>query len=242
MLNSELQSQTQDFKVVRSSSITTTVELRPSSLFDEVAKGLEAECERLAPYAGYKPIELLSASNIRKYCSTLIWMRCQYVSEESSKAFVGYRSLYRNVEVPVFVYQLAISIGEAYDSDYAIRFMPAYSPDSKEILSVDQMKEISEAFLTLRTIGFASVVGMPNERSGELSFMACCHVEEVVRSYKDSHPVYGFLASFFQQTELNEITGLMCRVIYGYDSDYKLAVRRIISAVSAHQPRTTTSD
>jgi acyl-CoA synthetase (AMP-forming)/AMP-acid ligase II len=117
-----------------------------------------------------------------------------------------------------------------------------YSIDSKEILSVDQMKEISDAFLTLRAIGFASVVGMPNERSGELGFMACCHVEEVVTSYKDSHPIYGFLASFFQQAQLNEITGLMCRIVYGYDSDYKLAVRRIISNVSAHQPKTVASD
>lgn len=242
MYNSQLQSLTEDFKKVRSSYITTTVDVRPSPLFDEVAKGLEAECVRLVPYTGNNLTTLLSADNIRRYCCTLIWMRCQHVSDEPSKAFVGYRTLYRNVEVPVFVYQLAISIGEACDSDYSIRFIPVYSIDSKEILSVDQMKEISDAFLTLRSLGFASVVGMPNERSGELGFMACCHVEEVVTSYKDSHPVYGFMASFFQQAQLNEITGLMCRIVYGYDSDYKLAVRRIISNVSAHQPRTVASD
>jgi len=236
MINSGLQSSTQDFKKMRDSFVTTTVDMTPSKLLDEVAKGIKTECDRLAPYAEYKPVSCLEVEDIHKYLSTLIWMRCQKVSSEFNKSFLPYKRLYNNVVVPTFVYQLAISIGEATDSDYAIRFVPAYSIDSKELLSVDQMSEISDVFLSLAPVGFSHVIGMPKETSGELDFMACCHVDEVVRSYKDSHPVYGFMAAFFAQKELNEITGLMCRVIYGYDSDYKITIRRIMSSLSAKQP------
>lgn len=236
MINANLQSATQDFKKVRSSFVTTTVEMKPSVLLSNVANGIKAECERLAPYSGFKAVSDLEVEDIHKYLSTLIWMRCQHVNNEPSKAYANYRKIYRHVEVPVFVYQLTISIGEACDSDFSIRFVPEYSINSKELLSVDQMSDLSDVFMTLRSIGFASVTGLPNDKTGELDFMACCHVDEVVRSYKDSHPVYGFMAAFFEQQKLNEITGMMCRVIYGYDSDYQVTIRRIMESLSSKHP------
>jgi hypothetical protein len=226
----------EDFKKARESYVTTTVDVTPSELLMEVARCVKSECDRLVPYAEYKPVASLSVEDIHKYFSTLTWMRCQHVQDATSKIYLAYRNLYKIVEVPTFIYQLMISIGEVLDSDYAIRFQPVYSVDSKELLSVEQMKQVSDVFLDLRSLGFSSVTGMPNDREGELGFMACCHVKGVVTSYKDSHPVYGFLAAFFKQQELNEITGLMSRIIYGYDSDYILAVRGILSSLKAHQP------
>lgn len=243
MINASLQSIVEtDYKKIHDSFVETLVEMNPSKLLKEVAEGIKAECDRLAPYAGFKPVADLSVEDIHKYFHTLVWMRCKHVADQVDKSYSLYRTVYKVCEVPTFIYQLMISIGEAIDSDYSIRFIPGYSIEDTNLLSVEQMKNISNVFLALKPLGFSSVTGMPSERSGELDFMACCHVKEVVRSYKDSHPVYGFLAAFFQQTELNSITGMMCRIIYGYDSDYEIAVRRIVSAVSAHQPASKTSD
>jgi len=94
------------------------------------------------------------------------------------------------------------------------------------------MREISDVMTTLVTSGFKVVFGLPLTYEGELEFMAMLHIENVVKSYRESHPVYGFLASFFKHLELNEITGRLSRIVYGYDEDYSVNIQRIISSVS----------
>jgi hypothetical protein len=236
MINTTLSSTLEDAKKMREQVVTVNVEVEPSKLMDSLAEGLLAEILRLVPYQGYKLTEELSVEDILKYLLTLIWMRVCHVNSETSKAYAGYRNLAKRVEVPAIVYQLMICIGEAFDKDFSIRFLPRYSVDSEMLLSPDELLALSDIMLNLKEIGFACVTGLPRTREGELDFMAICHVEEVVKSYRDSHPVYGFLASFFAQKELNEVTGLMCRIVYGYDSDYQMYIREALRITKAVQP------
>lgn len=213
--------------------IEVSVEMKPSKMMESLSKGLMSETIRLFPYAGNQLTNGLTSDDIHKYLKTLTWMRCQHVQGSLSKSFAPYRTLYKRVEVPTLAYQLFLAMGLAFDADYSIRFVPAYSIEGSELLSVDEMVEISNVFTNLRQIGFSTVVGMPKEVDGELDFMALCHVEEVVKGYRKSHPVYGFLASFFAQQELNVVTGTMCRIVYGYDTDYQMFISSLLASMKA---------
>jgi hypothetical protein len=238
MITTNLSSALEDAKKVREQAVTVNVEVSPSKLMDSLAAGLLAEIQRLIPYQGFQPTAELTVNDILKYIITLIWMRVCHVNSDFSKSYARYRSMAKRVEVPALVYQLMICIGEAFDRDFSLKFLPRYSVDSAMLLSPDELQALSDTMLSLRDIGFASVTGLPRTTEGELDFMAMCHVEEVVKSYRDSHPVYGFLASFFAQKELNEVTGLMCRVVYGYDSDYQMYIREALRVTKAVQPET----
>lgn len=243
MINTTLSKAVEDAKPMTEATIVTRVQMNPSKLMENLAEGLMYEVERLVPYSGYKPVADLESSDILKYLKTLTWIRCQATKDVSPKEYLPYRSLSRHVEVPVLAYQLFISIGEAYDKNFAIRFLPEYQIESADLLSPEELSSLSDIFLALRTTcGFASVKGMPSSREGELDFMAMCHVEQIVRSYRNTHPVYGFLASFFAQQTLNEVTGTMCRVVYGYDTDYKLYIRSLLATLKAEPPEVRHND
>jgi len=154
------------------------------------------------------------------------------VNGDQNKALASYTRLVRILSIPVMFYQCLIAMGIAVDRDFSIKFHPVYSIDSKDLLSPEGMAEISELMSRFEMNGLKIVVGVPRDSEGEIDFMALSHVEETVRGYRRSHPVYGFLAAFFAQHSLNEITGMMCRVVYGYESDYQLYVTSIYKALT----------
>lgn len=231
MINSTFQSQFDDCKTLIEQTVSTTVEMEPSKLASKLAKELLVEMERIAPYAGYKPVSDLEEDDILKYCKTLIWLRCEIVSG-FSKASAHYRPLIRNLAVPVMLYQMLIPIGIAIDRDYGIRFTPAYSIESEQLLDPDSLQSLSDIMTSLEASGLKIVYGLPKDRDGELDFMALCSVEGVVKGYRKAHPVYGFLASFFEQKKFNEITGAMCRIVYGYESDYNTYVSMVFRKIN----------
>lgn len=232
MINTNLQSMFSDSKNLNVATVTVKVDMTPSKLMESLATEVLKELERIAPYAGYKDISDLEVEDIHKYLCTLVWMRCERVNEPS-KAFQGYKALQRTVAVPVMVYQLLVAIGLCHDRDFSIEFRPAYSISEKDLLAPDQVAAMSDIFARFEGNGMKVVYGLPKDITGELDFMALCHVEETVVGYRKSHPVYGFLASFFEQKKLNEVTGMMCRVVYGYDSDYKLQIAQIFRALNS---------
>lgn len=232
MINANLQSMFNDSKNLNKATVTVEVEMTPSKLMDSLATEVLKELERIAPYAGFKDISDLEVSDIRKYLCTLVWMRCERVNYPS-KSFEGYKKLERRLAVPVMAYQLLVSIGRCIDRDFSIEFRPAYSISEKDLLAPTELAALSEILTRMESNGMKVVYGLPKEIDGELDFMALCHVEETVVGYRQSHPVYGFLASFFAQKKLNEVTGMMCRVIYGYDTDYAMQITQIFRALNS---------
>jgi hypothetical protein len=196
-----------------------------------MASKLLSEVNRMAPYAGYSDVADLTTEDIEKYLKTLVYLRVCKVNETFNETTKLYKSLAKYVEIPVLAYQLLISIGKAYDADYNLEFYPAYNITQDEVLGVAEMEALSSLFRQFTSSGLKTVKGMPNAIDGELDFMAMCHVEDEVVSYRKGHPVFGFLAAFFRQSKLNSVTGLLCRVLYGYETDYKYQIDALFNAI-----------
>lgn len=231
MINSTMQSTFNDYKTMNTATIEVKVEMNPSKLVEKLAVEIHKDMVRICNLVGGTEMAV-EVDGILNYLKTLTYLRVSLVNSDSSKAFSSYRRLCRHLTVPVMFYQCLIPIGVAYDRDYSIKFTPTYSIDSMNLLSPEELIEISEIMQRLESNGFKIVEGIPSDENGELDFMALCHVEEQVCGYRHSHPVYGFLASFFAQKELSEVTGMMCRVLYGYDTDYALTVTQLYHALS----------
>lgn len=232
MISTELQSAFNDSKLVNKPAITIHVEVSSTDMIDLMAKKLMAEFERMAPYAGYTPVSDLTSEDIARYLKTLLWLRVCTVLDTADKSSRCYQPLKKSLAIPVLMYQLLICIGRAYDSEFNLEFMPAYSITEEDLLGPDEMAGLSSLFRSFENSGMKVVYGVPFDREGELDFMAMSHVDDVVVSYKRSHPSYAFLASFVRQQKLNEVTGLMSRVIYGYDSDYKYQLDALLTAIN----------
>lgn len=232
MINSSLQSAFTDSKLMNTNTIVVAVEMKPSTMMQALAEELLGELQRMAPYSGYAPVSDLEATDILKYLSTLTWMRCQACIPSGSKSYAKYRTLAKHVSVPVLAYQFLLSMGVAFDRDYSIEFKPEYSIGEEELLSPDEVLAVSNLLRSFETSGMKLVQGLPSDPYGDLDFMALCHVEDFVVGYRKAHPVYGFLASFFKQKSLNEVTGMMCRVIYGYDTDYKVQISSLCQSIT----------
>jgi hypothetical protein len=198
---------------------------------DELARCYVSELFRVAGSAGAVLLKDVDRDRVRRYLATAGWMRVNHSTAAGGKAFAEYRRLYSKLAVPVLAYQAFIGVGEAIDQDYGIKFVPVATIDGKELLSPDEMLELSDLFFSLQNSGFKIVRGLPHDPEGELDFMAMSHVHGIVRSYKKSHPVYGFLASFFAQQQLNETIGMMCRIVYGYETDYAANISSLVASI-----------
>lgn len=232
MISATLQSAFSDSKLMNMPTVTIQVGVSSTEMVGLMAEKLMAEFERMAPYAGYAPVSELTSKDIERYLKTLLWLRVCTVLNSADKSSVQYRVLKKNLAIPVLMYQLLLCIGKAYDADYNIEFVPAYSITEEDLLSPDEMAGLSSLFRSFENSGMKVVYGVPRDESGELDFMAMSHVNDVVISYKRSHPSFAFLASFVRQQKLNEVTGMMSRVIYGYDNDYKYQLDALMSAIN----------
>lgn len=231
MLNAKLQSMVEDFKPVTKASLEVTVNLQCSGLTTKLANTLRGEMIRVAGSAGLMETSDISAEDICRYLSTLSWLRRVQVTHSWDKVSTPYRKYVRNVACPVIWYQILLGMGNAVDRDYGIAFKPGSTIEADDLLDPDTLSDISDVMWRLQNNGFRIVGGIPLSEEGELDFMAMCHVEDTVLSYRRTHPVYGFLASFFASREVGDSLGALVRVRYGYDSDYGVLLSRIVAGV-----------
>jgi hypothetical protein len=232
MINAALQSATEDLKPISKATVKVEVLFQNGKMIKSLAKLLYQEFERMAPYAEYKPISELTEQDLLSYLSTLLWLRVKAADEVADKALSLYKSYRHTVAVPVLWYQVLIGIGRAYDKDFGLEFVPAYKIPQELLLSPERLGEISNLFRQFEDSGMKIVPGIPKGSEGELDFMAMSHVNSEVLSYRKAHPVYGFLASFVAEQELNAITGTMSRVVYGYESDYEVRLSVLQRAIN----------
>lgn len=232
MISTTLQSQLDDFKPTSAASVTVVVKFEKGKLMDSLSSLLLKEFHRMTPQASYAPVNSLEEKDLLGYLSTLMWMRVAHVSNGKDKTYAAYRPYYTQLAVPVLFYQVITSTGLAYDADFNLQFAPAFNITGELLLSPERMLEISNLFRQYEDRGMKIVFGLPRDPNGELDFMAMAHVAEQVVSYRHAHPVYGFLAAFLAQQQLNEITGQMSRIVYGYDTDYKIRLYGLLCAIN----------
>jgi len=231
MINEKMQSMFQDFKPVNEPTIEVVVEFKPSKMVEDLANALMYELVRVAGPTGEFMLRDVDAEGIRKYLCTLSWMRRVRSAGFSNKSTQAYRGLYRGAACPVIWYQVLLGIGVATDRDYSIRFIPGISISESDLLAPEEMQTISDVMFRFQNNGFKVVAGVPQTEEGELDFMAMSHVEELVLGYRKSHPVYGFMASFFATKEVSNALGTLVRIRYGYDSDYKVLLTKVVASV-----------
>lgn len=231
MINEKMQSVFADFKQVNEPTLRVVVSFTGTKMVEALASILRMEMARVAGVAGDSYLTNLEVEDIRRYLTTLSWMRCVRVTGLSNKTTQAYNRLMRSVAVPVMWYQVLIGIGRAYDRDYSIEFIPSTSISESDLLAPVEMLAISDLMFSLQNNGLKLVAGVPKEEEGELDFMAMAHVEETVLSYRHTHPVYGFLASFFATEEVSKALGALVRIRYGVDSDYRVMLGRVVASL-----------
>lgn len=214
-------------------TIRAEVDLTPGELIRDMALQVKLELERIVPYAGYADVADLSVDDIHKYLKTLLWIRVCSVTQSDASSFKPYKRVRPYVAVPVLMYQLLICVGNAYDNDYAIQFYPAYSPEESDLLGVTELLAVSDILSRFESNGMKIVTGTPKDTNGELAFMALSHVEDVVTGYRKDAPVYGFFMSFFKQSQLSMLTGGLSRIVYGYESDYRVQLGNVFRSFNS---------
>lgn len=234
MLNSIVESMFKDNKPMNNPTVKVSVEMEPGDLLSDLARVTHSEVQRIASYSGQESMLSVDSEDILKMFKTLVYLRVNTVNHAEDRTFNAYRRVKKHVAVPVLMYQLLIPIGVAYDKDYSIEFSPVTKIAGEDLLAPQELEAISDVFRRLENYGFKVVYGIPISEEGELQFMAMAHVTDEVLSYRTKdHPVYAFLASFFKQQRLNEVTGTMCRILYGYESDYRYYIARLMNSINA---------
>lgn len=230
-ISERMRSMFTDFKPVNEPTIIVKVNLQTDKLVEDLAQALMSELIRVAGPVGEAMLAGVDAESIRKYLSTLSFMRRARVAGLRNQVTQAYRGFSRSVACPVLWYQVLIGIGKAIDRDYSIEFIPDTSICESDLLAPEEMRMISDIMFRLQNNGFKVVAGIPLQEEGELDFMAMAHVGDTVMSYRKSHPVYGFLASFFASHEVSQALGALVRVRYGYDADYRVLLSRVVASV-----------
>jgi len=230
-MNEMLQSMFNDYNTVNEPTLRVEVNFDGSKMVDALSEIMLREMRRVAGVAGSDLLSEVDEGDIRRYLLTTSWMRCAHVASVSNKTYAQYRKLTRTIAIPVIWYQVLIGIGRALDRDYSIEFYPGASIRETDLLAPEEMLYLSDLMFSLQNNGLKVVAGIPSSEEGELDFMAMAHVEETVLSYRKTHPVYGFLASFFATREVSEALGALVRVRYGYDSDYRTMLAKVVASV-----------
>lgn len=201
------------------------VKLSPSELVHDMAKLENLEMQRVMRFTESKVI--LSVEEIEKYFHTILWLRVLQVNQDKKAA--PYKFANHSLNIPVRLVQILLSIGEAVDRDYGVRFMPQMDVIAELQLTPEELREYSDRLSVLLPEGYLVVeTGLPTSTSGELGFMACLLVQdEKVMSYRKDHPVYGFIASFFKSELMSKAFEVEYRMYYGCCEDYKAMLSRI---------------
>lgn len=209
------------------SIIKHVVKLEAGELFESMAKFEHNEMNRVMRFTDNKIV--LESEEIVKYIHTVLWLRTLQVTNQLTGKYRDYRFASKVLNIPVRLYQIVLSLGEAVDRDYGLRFVPEMEIASDKLLTATELREISDRISVLIPEGYLVVeTGLPNEITGELGFMACLvTADEKVYSYRKDHPVYGFIASFFNSELLNKAFVTDYKILYGTRSDYEAMLTRI---------------
>lgn len=205
----------------RDVAITCQVNVYPSELTEQLANLMSEELERLASNEVIRKEAIeLGKETLLKYFKMLVYLRVARVRHTLHGNFSSYQRIYNDLCIPSILQLVLAGIGEVRDEDYNIVFKPIMNIDEEDVLSAEEMIQISEFLRRFQTL--ATVIGLPKAEDGELEFMTMRKVQDVIRSYKtESHPVHAFLSAFCEMTEMDNLLSGLLRVTYRSISEYK---------------------
>lgn len=206
-----------------SNVLTIGVEFGKSELITNVAELYVRELARMATVK----MEVPSTEELSQYICTLVRLRvenCTSAKPDSKSSF-----LKKVINIPAFVGTILVQVGLAIDREFGLRFEPKTAFDPDDIMSVEQMLEMSNQLSLFEPLGLQLVQGIPRDPKGELGFMACRYFDgQSVMSYRRDHPVMGFYAAFFNAKWASEIMDGACRIRYDFYDSYKHALTQLV--------------
>lgn len=219
------------------STMKVTVNINPTEMFLETAKLYEKEIIRVMRFQSSPA--LIDAAQMTDYFNMLLLLRVCWVRNESTASIGSLKARdfklgFRSYVIPALVYQLLMSVGEAFDQNFGLRFTPRFEMELEHAMSPDQMREISDKLSILSREGLVCVeAGIPTDVYGELAVMAIMFMEDKLMSYRMDHPINGFYASFLGLQLAGQLSNDMFRVEYGYLEDYRSILGALINKTAS---------
>lgn len=220
--------ETEGQPVLAASSITIRVKLETGQLLTDLANAYSLESDRVMKFSSNERAQV-SGETFLKYFKTLLFLRVSRVNAVENGTTKLYKQGFRRYTVPALIHVLLVSIGEAVDQDFGFRFIPEYDVPVTDLMSPEEMVELSHRLQIMNENGLVCVdTGIPMDVRGELATMATFNIESEVLSYRKDHPVYGFYAAFFKHQVMSEVlSGGILRIRYGAESDYRVYISHL---------------
>lgn len=209
--------------------IQFTVKINNSGMMMKVAEWEVREMERITRYASN--VRLPEVEDVLKYLKNLTYLRVMKINGQKMEHDL--KHIFRDLYVPARWYTLLDNIGEAHDWSTNIKFFPAYNIEAVDVLSADELIEISDILQALKPDGYACEKGIPAHTDGSVEMMAKVALAEgsaleTIRGMRTDNPVFAFFANLFQM----EVVGLtyadldrMYRVEYSSPTKYQASFR-----------------
>lgn len=201
-------------------TVTFVTKLRDSEFIRKVAVFELHELKRVTKFAGN--VELPSIDDMERYLKTALYLRVEYVTKGKLNE---YAAVQRTIRIPERWYTILVNVGEAKNQQLNFKFVPEFSFDNFEPMSVPEIKEISELFDLYLQDGYGTLPGLPKSKDGSLHFMAKTIIGDTVRGIDVDSPVYAFLASVVNSEIINDTykdLDLLFRVNYSDVETYEL--------------------
>lgn len=180
-------------------TILHQVNISLSETFDDMARFEVEEMKRVTRYQ--QNAELPEVEDMERYLKTLIHVRVLQVTDP--RQLKEYKSSTYSARVPARVSLLLDNIGEAYDFESNIRFIPTYSIDSDNLMSPEEIVEMSLLMERYLAEGYTTIQGIKKDKTGSIYLMSKLVVNtpdnlQKVLSYRKDNPVYAFFASMLK--------------------------------------------
>ena len=248
MVNNQNASQV-EFETPRISQdvVQFTTTLKVGSYVKKVASFEFNEMRRITRFQNN--VEIPSADEICDYLIALLDARVRITRRES----VGEKGKFLNqMRVPSRWYVLLAQVGEVLDASRRFKFTPqldlsqmeedfsvpaqvvtkgkGVSVDAvvKEVISLQEMLDISEKMEFLLEEGYTTVPGVPRDIEGSLAFMSKTTISNVIRGMDKDNPAYAFLAFILENevaAESYDNLDLVFRINYSSYDTYSAAFK-----------------
>lgn len=220
-----------------SNSILYKVQMVMDDLYVNMAKWELMELQRCTRFA--TNVALPEADDLARYFRTLTWIRVTQATEP--KKVGDYKVAVHSARIPNRLSVILSNIGEAYDRDSNIKFVPVCEISAEDLMSVTEMMELSDLIGAYLQDGYATVVGMEKSNLGSVMLMSKLVISEPgqlkqVLSYRKDNPVYAFFAAILQM-EIVDLTYQdlfrQYRVQYSSVDQYKYSFQQYYKSVGS---------
>lgn len=157
----------------------------------------------------------VSLEEFEAYVATLIYSRVEYSNRRR-----GIIHPTDTVRVPTFVHVTLAALGEVQSDEFGVKFVP-FMARPENLLSHEQMENVSNRLAPLEYVGFSFALGYDRDRRGAQDLMMLQYIKEgmetgVFGHNRSANTAFAPVAYFLQLLQLTPLMGM--RIRYGVPS------------------------